>query len=271
MIHFVDTESLTLMREIATCPRIRGAWSGYGACAEVVQSQGASCVNEIQVPEPWNGGIQDAPLLFISSNPAFAPDEDYPTWADADDGHNLDQMAERDALIHGFFADRFEALPPAEPPILNARARRKGGGRLPASRYLGNIYRLAQCIYGEDWRLGPGTSYAVTEVVHCKSNAEAGVAAAAPVCAARYLNRVIETSCARVILALGETARIHVGAALDLRTTDRTMIHRIHPGREEILVCFLPHPGAWGTTYQDALQAIDVVLLRSRLRPDATL
>src|SRR5689334_1986439 len=41
---------------------------------------------EHQVPEPWNGKITEAPLLFLSSNPSFSSTEHYPTvrWSDRD-------------------------------------------------------------------------------------------------------------------------------------------------------------------------------------------
>lgn len=56
-------------------------------CATVARSQllAASKNKEMdrklrwQVPEPWNGHLATAPILFIGQNPSADHDEDYPT------------------------------------------------------------------------------------------------------------------------------------------------------------------------------------------------
>jgi hypothetical protein len=64
----------------------------------VVRAQGARSEDNFHLPEPWNGALDRAPILFHSSNPAFGPDEDYPTG---------DRTAWSDARIVDFFEHRF--------------------------------------------------------------------------------------------------------------------------------------------------------------------
>jgi hypothetical protein len=53
----------------------------------------------------------------------------------------------------------------------------------------------------------PGDDYALTEVVHCGSQGETGVAATLGTCTSRYLRRVLAVSPARVVVVVGATAR----------------------------------------------------------------
>lgn len=52
-------------------------------CSEIVGVQRNLPLERHQVPEPWSGSIQQAPILFVSSNPSISSDEPYPEleWA----------------------------------------------------------------------------------------------------------------------------------------------------------------------------------------------
>jgi hypothetical protein len=58
--------------------------------------------------------------------------------------------------------------------------------------------------------LGPGAdpsrNYVMTEVVHCKSSGETGVASAAPTCASRYLDKILSLTAAPVVVVVGKQA-----------------------------------------------------------------
>ena len=36
--------------------------------------------SQLQVPEPWSGNLEHAPILFLSSNPSISTAELYPRW-----------------------------------------------------------------------------------------------------------------------------------------------------------------------------------------------
>jgi hypothetical protein len=73
----------TLLLGIARCPEARFCLThpeqDDHPCSAIVHSQGATTMEDFQAPEPWNGSLAKAPILFLSSNPAFAPEEEYPT------------------------------------------------------------------------------------------------------------------------------------------------------------------------------------------------
>ena len=52
----------------------------------------------------------------------------------------------------------------------------------------------------------PGEDFALSEVVHCKSKKEEGVASALSTCSGRYLNELLSCSGALVIVLVGKKA-----------------------------------------------------------------
>ena len=74
-----------LLLEITRCPNLVEARSDCShACACIVQSQRCG-VDEFQVPEPWSGHIDTAPILFVGSNPSISQDNEFPNrdWSDS--------------------------------------------------------------------------------------------------------------------------------------------------------------------------------------------
>ena len=139
-----------LLLEIARCGVVPDCFRPEGAehpCAPIVRWQGAPRLENQQVPEPWNGQIDRAPILFISSNPSFNPGEDYPLWL----GGNDDD-------VNSFFTDRFDHATGHWPPFWNS------------------MRKLARELLEDEVR--PGIDFASTEVVHCKSPNEQGVRSA---------------------------------------------------------------------------------------------
>src|ERR1022692_3494042 len=68
-----------LFNEIINCPNfLSGQFTG-NPCNKILGCQSSKTR---QFPEPWNGNIRSAKLLFISSNPSINDDEVFPdnTW-----------------------------------------------------------------------------------------------------------------------------------------------------------------------------------------------
>ncbi len=91
----------------------------------------------------------------------------------------------------------------------------------------------------------PGTDYALTEVVHCKSKSEIGVREAEDFCASRYFSRIVSVSGARIIVVLGKPARKVFETELGFPKEGIMHGPTRLSGRERI-VTFLPHPNARG-------------------------
>src|SRR3990170_1356654 len=81
-------QSTQLLLEIARCPVLMG-WLSQSdpghSCHKVLASQGTRVQSRRQVPEPWNGRIETARVLFIGSNPSFKVKEQFPVLTSSDD------------------------------------------------------------------------------------------------------------------------------------------------------------------------------------------
>jgi hypothetical protein len=140
-----------------------------------------------QVPEPWRGDIEYAPLLFVSSNPSIDPLDDCP-WNTGLDSEIIDYYATT-TIARQFPYSTYRNSIRSKRPVsfwscIHARAK--------------ELYRTSEVI--------PGFDYALTEIVHCKSRDELGVKEAAPKCIELYLPAVLGLSRAVVVVALGQFA-----------------------------------------------------------------
>jgi hypothetical protein len=205
-----------LAGSICDCPEVVEALKKKThPCHEIVmvQNEMVSDAPELrQRPEPWIGNLAMAKVLFLSSNPSISDDpdiairEDFPTY-----GMSVDDSAE-------YFVNRFN--PEIEPPHAtfktNSKAdflyrsndgeyRGKGGKKdVPIETWLG-IHRRAMEILGTNCH--PHSDYALTEVVKCKSKAEAGVKSASPKCVDTWMAKVLGSSTARIVVVVGRHSR----------------------------------------------------------------
>ena len=209
-----------------------------------------------QLPEPWDGHLERAPILFVSSNPSISGGPRV--------GRPRELEQNPPGLFFGFSAqehpsirklgqgprwywrgdeivDRYEAAF----DLYIADGIR---GRLPdetttsAVRFWSEVRgRARELILHRD--VEPGVDYALTEVVRCKSLGEHGVAEALQTCSQRYLKQTLEASGARVVVVLGRHA---AKAMLDVMeiSSDPRVQERVQIGRKERAVAFLPHPNA---------------------------
>lgn len=224
--------SRALLLEIARCPIVGCCLTGETAphpCARVVLHQWLAVGpedrqrrwrREHHLPEPWVGHIEAAAVLFLSSNPSLSKVRDQVEPAPAKP-RVLERL--RDAYLdqhpslrRAFEApkwewqddelqDRFEAafevwMDSGTRPIINAAG--ELGRVVPFWRA---VKEQSEVVLGRE--AVPGRDYALTEVVHCKSQREVGVAAAMTECVSRYLRRVLALSPARLLVVYGRPAR----------------------------------------------------------------
>jgi hypothetical protein len=82
-----DNSTQQLLVEIARCPVVSSCLAegrSSHPCSTVVQIQRQTTYADFQVPEPWSGRIETAPLLFLLSNPSISSQDAYPrgNWSD---------------------------------------------------------------------------------------------------------------------------------------------------------------------------------------------
>lgn len=222
-----------LLDQIAHCPIAQACLAGDVGlpCYPIVSSQQVSA-ERFQVPEPWSGHLESAPILFLSSNPSLGADEMYPT------------AAWPAARVADFFGARFEQR--EEPWVdRHMRALRTDGaprgGR--GTRFWIACHARASELLGRD--ATAGTDFALAEVVHCKSKSEHGVKEALLSCVEQWLSRLLAAAEARVVVLYGARARTaiehvyHVTMTLEAPLSEPLEIE----GSARLLVA-LPHPNA---------------------------
>jgi hypothetical protein len=234
-----------LLHEITRCPNIRQCFTSQDSnpCSKIIFVQHSPMLDQHQVPEPWNGDLQHAPLLFLSSNPALDENEVFPLWSC------------RDESIEHFFTHRLEH---GAHTVLQDGSKK----RVP---FWSNVHKRAQELL--DGEVSGGVDYALTEVVHCKSRTEKDInKETVNECVKRYLQRVVELSGAKVIVVMGSKARKAVKD--EFRLSDGSMFGPLHIGQRERYIVFLPHPNAYAPrTFEKCLEKQKLQELRAFLNP----
>jgi hypothetical protein len=281
-------ERLDLLTTIGRCPVVEACLTQVAPthpCSEIVLHQWVDVPVEERierwraehhVPEPWAGHVERASLLFLSSNPSLTsrrrpgPPPKKQASLGSFNGYTRE---DHPALRHGLSAptwewtddeldDRYSSafdvwMNPGGTANLDA-----SGSSMKSVPYWRAIKKLADHLYGRSAR--PGSDYALTEAVHCKSPAEIGVPAAASVCASLYLQRALTVSPATVLVVVGRVARQEFRRMYDY--PDAPQISRpISIGGRERIVVFVAGPNAQRSKYPKTVLDRDVGVIRRRL------
>lgn len=225
-----------LLLSITRCQALADARSNPAhPCAKVVKTQ---CSEVYQVPEPWTGHLETAPIIFISSNPGIHETEYFPVdnWKEAE--------------IAAFFDKRFDVGSGYTYQQPNSGAQyikvyRADGTPTKAdhwNRYWSGVKNHAAAIMGRTPI--PGTDYVLTEMVHCKSNSEEGVSAALGYCSRKWMPSVLEMSGSVVVVILGRPAQIAAAKLWQLDITKKVRFDVPICGRNRAVI-LLPHTNAW--------------------------
>jgi hypothetical protein len=236
----VTAEERALLLLIARCPMIAEALVAGHPCSEIVAAQQVA-ERDRQVPEGWAGNLQDARVVFVSSNPSISQPgpgqsadqvEPFPTASSSDD-----QIVE-------FIGRRFDQTVLPKPWVRNDRSLLRNGTYWHRpTRFWVAIRARARELLGDD--ADPARNYVMTDVVHCKSRYEIGVAAAASTCAQRYLEDILRLSAAPLIAVVGKKAHATLMAWLPWLPEPPYITAAELGGRPRMLV-YVSHPSSWG-------------------------
>jgi hypothetical protein len=242
-----------LLHDITHCPHARKCLedpSTENPCREIVGYQKSLDLDNFQIPEPWSGHIEQAPILFLSSNPSISSDEVYPTWCWSDND------------ISNYFSYRFGGG--QKDWIINGKSLLKNGTYSHAVKFWAAVRQRAIELLQRD--VEPGIDYALTEIVHCKSHSEIGVEQAQEQCVKAYLLRTLELARARVIVVLGVRAARVIQRQFNISST-ASISELIKIGDYERFFAFLPHPNARKhRSFLKCLQDEELEILRAFLR-----
>lgn len=213
--------------DIIRCPRI-SCESGDNPCRTIINCQSNyNC--HWQVPEPWNGNIESASILFILSNPSYSDKEVYPDYPEnvPSDKKSFSRESWKKCDIEDFFENRFNSSTKAVQYVERLKVLNNDGsrGRVVRTWKILCKYALAlkygktlKCssirsndvnkygfaeVLGNDntykiidynsstFTVKAGVDFALTEIVKCKSEREKGVSSARKECSTRFLDRVL--------------------------------------------------------------------------------
>lgn len=249
------SEVQQLLSEIAHCSIANEIRSGNShvslPCREIVSVQMGVV---FQLPEPWSGRIDIAPILFISSNPSIDEREDYPD-ASWESSRTADFFSNRFAPASGWVKDGLYSR------------QRDGSWSKDWVRFWASARGRSREILQR--KIEPGIDFALTEVVHCKSRRECGVSEARDECSDRYLRRVISVSAAKLLIVYGKQAegvvRRHFGSAMTALGHGLSLI--LIGDRPRMLV-FLPHPNERGSkkTVESNVGTKGLTLIRAHVK-----
>ena len=209
-----------LLNSIIRCDEIAKSSSDpCHACNKIVSVQrGLGGGSAYQVPEPWRGDLKRAPLLFISSNPSIDLLDDAP-WSTQSTSEIADYYDGPEKRISKQFPhSTYRYGPKSRRPV----------------KFWDSVHRLAVELYGTE-EISSGRHYAITEVVHCKSQREYGVSEALSRCADKFLGPLLTYSGFKFIVCLGDQAE--------------SSIDRLVRGgfAKPLQMLCLAHPCAWGS------------------------
>jgi hypothetical protein len=156
-------------------------------------------------PEAWTGDIENAPILFLSSNPSFDAEENYPNWnVEEWPIENVEEFATNrftSDLERGYGASDGLASTEIDRTIS------KEGELLHHVTYWGWARNMVAFIHGKDpSEVSAHSDYAMSEIVHCKSVKEIGVRNARAKCKDKFLEKILQVSKAELIIVSGKHA-----------------------------------------------------------------
>jgi uracil-DNA glycosylase len=236
----MNSKTAALAAEIVRCPVVDQclAPGGEGSpCHRVVSWQGQTAGGLRYVPEPWSGHLDRASILFVGSNPGAdvegAPISDT----------SFTAAWETDEIV-SCYDDAFE--PWRKPGIVDGVYQSdKYGNRAakPIRYWMWARARARELLQREP---APGVDYALTEVVHCGTQHEAGVDAAFGTCTDRYFERTLRASPAAVVVCVGSWAKAGFKRTFNIDVLDHFWGPAEVAGRRRFILA-VPHPGAYGS------------------------
>lgn len=158
--------------------------------------------SEMHRPEAWTGDLKIAPIIFLSSNPSFNKNENFPSWQSSD-------WKDEDIAIFGserFTHDKNRKFGATESNIVSEKDRTIGfdgeiSDRVSHWRW---VRQFAALVHRKSVaETSAVNDYVMTELVHCKSPHEEGVIDALNKCKTTWLDKILNLSPAKLIFITG--------------------------------------------------------------------
>ena len=198
----LSEQERALLLSVARCPLMTMASGDSGhPCHDVVNAQPHEDARR-QVPEGWAGNLRGASVVFLSSNPAISVPAS-PRLPETAEAYPVASCSDEE--IAQYLGRRFDQAVIPSPFARDSRHLQLDGQYAARpTHFWVSMHRRASELLGPD--ADPSRNYVMTEVVHCKSSGETGVAMAARTCAGRYLDEILSLTAAPVVVVVGKRA-----------------------------------------------------------------
>ena len=169
-------------------------------------------------------------LFFSSSNPSISTHDEYPLWSSSNEN------------ILDYFNNRFGGGKKIWIKD-GIKALKKKGAYHKFTMYWAFVRKYSKEILNRE--AVPGVDYALSEVVHCKSKSEAGVAQASNECAKKYLQDFLNVTNPKVLFVVGKLAGEVIRTQLRI-AEKTTFLTSYRCGNKTMCIVFIPHPNSRG-------------------------
>ena len=216
-----------LFWEIIDCPRVMSA---SGQCSSIISLQNRC---NFQVPEPWNGDIENAKILILGLNPALDVAELFPSY-DCSGAWNV--MCAKgykwtDPVVETFFENRYSACCPpcglqyadvnADPVKILSKSCVYKTAKNP---FWKTVIEYASAVTKSSCAIN---DLVFSDCIHCKSSNGAGCGISVKnICMNKYFQRVMS-----VFITSGATDSLFSSAGVHKPTG-----HSSNPGKTILLV-----------------------------------
>lgn len=243
----MTTQAQKIAWDIINCG-LCNAPNTNSVCNPLYRSQSCSTLQDFQIPEPWNGDIINAPILFVGLNPGFTKDELYPKvgntyWSQSNGAIDI-------AKVEDFFENRFNGFYVKHSNgrrfrIMTTSLQEK---IIRGRTFWGYIKSVADKILNTS-NSNPGVDFAITEIVHCKSK---NIACIPAKCYEECLNKHFDNILSiaqnlKFIVIIGQPARERISKHLGIASPDKYQWYNIKIYNRSIQIIFVDHNAGGGS------------------------
>ena len=240
----MTSNAKTIAWEIINCG-LQNAPDPNCVCNALYNSQCTSKA-DFQIPEPWNGDIENAPKLFVGLNPGFLDVELYPKL-----GNQYWTLANGEfdtAKVEDFFEHRFNSSYKYVQYPNKTKIVPEDYKSLKGRTFWAYVKSIADKILNTS-NSNPGVDFAITEIVHCKSK---NIACIPAKCYEECLNKHFDNilSIAQNLkfkVIIGQPARERISKHFGIVSPDKYQWYNIKIYNRSIQIIFVDHNAGGGS------------------------